>query len=167
MKIAFLSLYYGQSNRGAETFVSELSSRLNRKNTVDVLSGGSKKLPNWPVLWRFFLDPQGIAGFVFAFKNIRKIWREKYDIVIPLDGGWEALIVRKLTWLYGGKVVISGQSGKGWFDRINILTCPNTFVSLSKWTEAKLRWMNPFISFKHISNGWISKNLVQVDKYSK
>lgn len=153
MKIAFLSLYYGGSSRGAETFVSELSSRLRKNNSVDILAGNSKKLMNWPVLWRFFLDPQGVGVFLFTLKNIRKIWKEKYDVIIPIDGGWEALIVRKLTWLYGGKVVISGQSGKGWFDRINIFCCPNVFVSLSEWSLTKLKWMNPFIQFRYIPNG--------------
>lgn len=159
MKIAFLSLYYGGSNRGAETFVSELSSRLGKNNSVDILSGNSKKLANWPVLWRFFLDPQGIGVFLFTLKNLGRIWKEKYDVVIPMDGGWQALIIRKLTWLYGGKVVISGQSGKGWFDRVNILSCPNAFVSLSQWSQKKLKWMNPFINYKYIPNG------VDLDKF--
>lgn len=159
-KIAFISLYYGGSSRGAETFVSELSSRLRKNNSVDIIAGNSKKLPNWPILWRFFLDPQGIGGLLFALKNIGKIWKRKYDVVVPVDGGWEALIVRKLTWLYGGKVVISGQSGKGWFDRINILACPNVFVSLSSWSLKKLQWMNPFIKYRYIPNG------VDLEKFS-
>jgi len=159
MKIAFLSLYYGGSSRGAETFVSELSLRLAKNNSVDIISGNSKKLDNWPILWRLFLDPQGIGVLLFTSKNIGKIWKEKYDVIIPMDGGWQALIVRKLTWLYGGKVVISGQSGKGWFDRINILSCPNVFVSLSHWSQEKLKWMNPFIKYEYISNG------VDLDKF--
>jgi glycosyltransferase involved in cell wall biosynthesis len=105
------------------------------------------------VLWRFFLDPQGIGVLLFVLKNVGKLWKTKYDIVIPMDGGWEALIVRKLTWLYGGKEVISGQSGKGWVDRINILCCPNIFVSLSSWSLRKLKWMNPFIKYRYIPNG--------------
>jgi hypothetical protein len=113
MKIAFLSFYYGGSNRGAETFVSELTLRLSKNHSVDIIAGNSKKLSNWPFLWRFFLDPQGVGIFMFTLRQIKKIWKGKYDIVIPLDGGWEAFIVRKITWLYGGKVIISGQSGKG------------------------------------------------------
>lgn len=121
MKIAFLSLYYGGSSRGAETYISELSLRLRRSNSVDILAGGSKKLSNWPILWRIFLDPQGIGVFLFAIRNIKKIWKEKYDVVIPMDGGWEALIARKITWLYGGKVVISGQSGKDGLTELTFL----------------------------------------------
>lgn len=161
MKIAFLSFYYGGSNRGAESFVSELSSRLKENNSVEILSGNSQKLMNWPILWRFFLDPQGIGVLMFTFRNISKIWANKYDIVIPMDGGWEALLVRILTWLYGGKVVISGQSGKGWFDRINILSFPNIFISLSTWTLQQLKWMNPFINFEYIPNG------VDLNKFEK
>jgi glycosyltransferase involved in cell wall biosynthesis len=153
MKIAFLSLYYGKVNRGAETFVFELSQRLRKDHRVDVISGGSKPLASIPILWRFFLDPQGIGVLLFTLKNIGKIWKEKYQIVIPIDGGWEALLIRILTWSYGGKVVISGQSGKGWFDRINILSSPNSFVALSVWSLDKLKWMNPFVNSIYIPNG--------------
>jgi len=153
MKIAFLSFYYGGVDRGAETFVLELSDRLKRNHEVDIISGNSAPLATWPVLWRLFLDPQGIKVLLFTLKNIGRIWRKKYDIVIPMDGGWEALLVRKLTWLYGGRVVISGQSGKGWFDRINILTFPNAFVSLSGWALKKLKWMNPAVKYEYIPNG--------------
>ncbi len=153
MKIGFLSFYYGGVNRGAETFVLELSKRLSENNEVGVISGNSKPKASWPVLWRFYLDPQGIGVLRFTIKNLRKIWKEKYEIVIPMDGGWEALLVRIVTWFYGGKVVISGQSGKGWFDRINILTSPNAFIPLSNWTLNKLKWMNPFVKFVYIPNG--------------
>ena len=153
MKIAFLSIYYGGADRGAETFVLELSERLKKNNEVDIISGSSKPLAIWPVLWRFFLDPQGIGVLLFTLKNVGRIWRKKYDIVIPIDGGWEALLIRKLTWLYGGRVVISGQSGKVWFDRISILSFPNAFVALSNWALEKLRWMNPIVKYRYIPNG--------------
>ena len=56
---------------------------------------------------------------------------KKYDIVIPVDGGWEPAFIRIATWIYGGKMVISGQSGKGWDDRNNLWSFPNVFISIS------------------------------------
>ncbi|MFN4150502.1 MAG: hypothetical protein ACK4IX_06135 [Candidatus Sericytochromatia bacterium] len=40
MKIAFLNIYNGVVNRGAETFVKELASRLAKKHKVDVFQAG-------------------------------------------------------------------------------------------------------------------------------
>ncbi len=153
LKIAFLSLFYGGVSRGGETFVSELSLRLRKNNEVEVIAGNSGSKPNWPILWRFFIDPQGVSVLIFTLKNLRKIWREKYDVIIPMDGGWEAILTRLITWLYGGKVVISGQSGKGWFDRINILSCPNVFIGVSTYSLNALKWMNPLIKYEYIANG--------------
>lgn len=153
LKIAFVSLFYGGVDRGAETFITELSSRLKTNNEVDIIAGNSKPKSNWPILWRLFVDPQGIGVLVFTLKNLGKIFREKYDVVIPMDGGWQALLIRITTWLYGGKMVISGQSGKGWFDRINILSSPNAFVGISSYSLKALKWMNPFIRHEYIPNG--------------
>lgn len=153
LKIAFLSIHYGAVDRGAETFVKELSERLSRKHKVDIIAGRSLPLPRWPLLWRFFLDPEGVKVFLFTIRNIGKIFNERYDVVIPIDGGWQALLVRACTLLYGGKMVISGQSGKGWFDRINILSSPNVFAPISTFSLKKLKWMNPLIKFQYIPNG--------------
>lgn len=153
LKIAFISLFYGGVNRGAETFVKELSTRLKENHEVDIIAGNSKPRPNWPILWRFFLDPQGISVLFFTLKSLSRIWNSKYDFIIPMDGGWQALIIRLVSWLRGSKVVISGQSGKGWFDRINILTSPDLFVGISSYSLKALRWMNPFIKYEYIPNG--------------
>lgn len=153
LKIAFLSLFTGGVERGGETFVAELSKRLSMNHYVEVIAGNSKALANWPILWRFFLDPQGIGVMKFTLKNFGKILKERYDVVIAMDGGFEAIIARVATWIYGGKLIISGQSGKGWFDRINILSCPNAFVAISNFSLRKLKWMNPFIRYAYIPNG--------------
>lgn len=153
LKIAFLSLFSGGVNRGGETFVAELSKRLSVNHAVTVIAGNSKALPSWPILWRFFLDPQGIGVLKFALKNFSRLIREKYDVVVAMDGGFEAILARLATWLYGGKLIISGQSGKGWFDRINILSSPDAFVAISSYSLRKLRWMNPFIKYSYIPNG--------------
>jgi len=146
MKILFLNIYQGLVSRGVETFVSELSKRLRKKHEVIVISGKKLSLKRWPILWRFFIDPQNLSIGWFTLKNLPKIWREKPDVVIPLNGGWQSALIRLITWLYGGKMIIAGQSGKGWADRINLWSFPDVFVALSsrslKWTKK----VNPLLS---------------------
>src|SRR6185369_2202145 len=83
MKIAFLNKYQGKVNRGAETFVSELSKRLSKAHQVDVISD----------------------------INYLNLMKSKYDIIIPTNGRLQALIIRIICWLTGAKMIVSGQSG--------------------------------------------------------
>ncbi len=154
MKIVFLNISQGQVNRGAETFVLELSRRLKKMgHEVSVISGQSKTSKRWPILWRLFIDPQSIAVFLFTLKKLPALWREKYDVVIPVNGGWQPALVRLITWLYKGKMVISGQSGMGWDDRNNLWSFPDTFVALSTKAKNWAKRANPFVKIKYIPNG--------------
>ncbi len=125
MKIAFINIYQDKVNRGAETFVHELSKRLSKNHEVDVLTS----------------------------LNVFELFRKRYDIVIPTNGRFQAALVRKITWLYGGKVVISGQSGIGFDDRVNLYTFPNCFVALSDFQLAWARKINPLVRVVKIPNG--------------
>ena len=66
LKIAFLSRYLGIVNRGAETYVLELSKRLSKNHDVDILTGTDSDS-----LW--------------------KMTSGKYDLVIPTNGRMQAL----------------------------------------------------------------------------
>ena len=153
MKIAFLNIYQGLINRGAETFVKEVSERLAKDHEVKIFSG--KKIPpaRWSVLWRLFIDPQGLIIAWFTLKCLPEIWREKYDVVIPVNGGWQAGLVRLATWLYGGKMVVSGQSGMGWDNRNNLWCFPDAFVPISSSASRWAGKVNPFVKVKYIPNG--------------
>ena len=154
LKIAFLSISHQAVERGAETFVSEVSKRLKvRGHDVDILSARKAHLPRWPILWRFFLDPQGVQVCLFTLKNLTKIWKKKYDVVIPVDSGWQPAWVRLTTWLYGGKMVISGQSGKGWDDRNNLWSFPNAFVAISSHLADWAKKANPLVKIEYVPNG--------------
>jgi len=143
LKIAFLNITQGRINRGGEVFVKELARRLSKNHSVDIISG-QKTLPKrWPVLWRFFVDPQGLLIAVFTIKNLPQIWKKKYDFVIPVDGGWQPALVRLTTWAYGGKMVISGQSGIGWDDRNNLWSFPDHFVAISSKAVGWAKKANP------------------------
>lgn len=125
MKIAILNKYQKQVMRGAETFVSELSKRLSRNHGVDVISD----INYWNLL------------------------KNKYDIIIPTNGRWQAVIVRKIAWLTGAKVIISGQSGAGFDDRINLYAFPDVFVALTEYQKKWAEKINPFVKVVKIPNG--------------
>lgn len=153
MKIAFLNIYQGLVDRGAETYVKELAERLKAKHEVVVIGGNALPPRRWPFLWRFFIDPNGLYIFWWTASKIPLIWKNKFDVIIPLNGGWQPAIIRIITWLYRGKMIISGQSGRGWDDRNNLITFPDAFVSLSTQNKNWAKKTNPFIRVEYIPNG--------------
>lgn len=179
MKIAFLNMYSGLVDRGAETFVHELAQRLSKKHKVVVFQGGPSKATesyevatldmgiDWTrrdtsrTIWAMlFIDYWRRKVFQFSICALPKILRGKFDVVVPLNGGWQSALVRLLTWFYGGKMVISGQSGMGWDDMVNIWSLPNVFVALSSKAKAWAKLNNPFVRVEKISNG------VDLEKFS-
>lgn len=151
MKIAILNGY--QNARGAETFILELSKRLSERHKVVLMQGSKKAVVRWPIIWRFFLDPHGIYTFTFTLKNLFNIFAGKFDVVIPINGGWQPALVRIITRLYGGKMVISGQSGLGWDDKNNLWCFPDSFVALSSFARNWARKVNPWVNVDYIPNG--------------
>jgi glycosyltransferase involved in cell wall biosynthesis len=125
MKIAILNKYQSKVSRGAETFVYELSKRLSKNHEVDVISK---------------------VNYFYLFKN-------KYDLIIPTNGRMQVLMVRMVTWLSGSKMIVSGQSGVGWDDKVNLLAFPNAFVALTKKAERWAKKYNPFVKVIEIPNG--------------
>lgn len=172
MKIAFLNIYNGLVDRGAETFIKELAARLARKHSVTVFQSGDKsggekyKVVKTPiqinvskrrdvktVQGRLFLDYKSRKKALFTIKAIPTILREKFDIIIPVNGGWQPALVRLVTWFYGGKMVISGQAGMGWDERNNLWCFPNAFVALSTKAKNWARRVNPLVRVLKIPNG--------------
>ncbi|MEK7497633.1 MAG: glycosyltransferase family 4 protein [Patescibacteria group bacterium] len=125
MKIAFLNIYQGKVYRGAETFVYELSKRLSKNHEVDVISE----------------------------VNYLEIIKAKYDLIIPTNGRLQVFLVRLITWLTGAKMVVSGQSGKGLDDRINLYAFPDAFVPISTQALRHSKGRNPFVKSVYIPNG--------------
>lgn len=133
MKIAFLNIYQDKVARGAETFVFELSKRLSKNHQVDVIS----KI------------------------NYLEIFKKKYDLLIPTNGRLQAVLVKVIALLSGAKVIISGQSGVGFDDRINLYTFPNVFIALSTKALNWSRRINPLVKSVYIPNG------VDLTKFNK
>ncbi|MBI4058746.1 glycosyltransferase family 4 protein [Candidatus Microgenomates bacterium] len=136
MRIAFLSRYQNKVNRGVETYVAELSARLNQNHEVEVLSG------------------QDADSF-------SRIIKGKYDLVIPTNGRLQALKASIGRISGGYKIIISGQAGVGKDDIWNIfLTAPDVYVALTDfekhWAQ-KWAWKTRIVK---INNG------VDLEKFS-
>lgn len=172
MKIAFLNIYSGIINRGAEAYVFELANRLAKKNTVHVFQSGkangkegytvktlkvkwdwSKKSGNGTFLSMFFLDYWSLEILTWSIRVSKEIIKGKYDGVMTVNGGWEPLALRIATWFSGSKLYISGQSGVGRDDRLNLYSMPNVFIALSSKALSWAKKVNPLVKSVYIPNG--------------
>lgn len=176
MKIALLHYQQGSADRGAETFVHHLSKRLAQKTDLLVFQGGpvAKDLPFSAVqihpdtgcypddhlsvthpLRRFFLDSRKRRESIFTLKSLPRLIRFQPDIIIPLNSGWQSLIISLLSRFLGSKVVIPGQSGPGWYDRWNLWVKPHVFVALTNrqkdWATKACPWSG--VDIVRIPNG--------------
>jgi glycosyltransferase involved in cell wall biosynthesis len=174
MKIAFLSIYSGSIDRGVETVVKELGERLSEKHEIHVYQNGDPTgkekykvfkieiLPgeNWPkdtsgqkIRRKLYLDYYSRKIAVFTLKILPQLVRERYDIIIPLNGGWQVAICSLLRSLHKSKVVISGQAGIGKDDLWNLKWSPDAFIAVTlpmkKWAEKT----NSKIRIEQIPNG--------------
>ncbi len=162
MKIAFLTLYSGYVHRGVETFVKEVGDRLAKKHQVVVFQAGKPtgkekyrveqiglKI-DWENAYatgtlrrKFFLDYWSRLIFFFTLRCWPILRKEKFDFVIPTDGGWEKPICWLLKVLSKTKILVTGQSGPGFDDRWNLFWRPDVFVALSsrakRWAK-KVGW---------------------------
>lgn len=141
MNLAFLSFFNGLSNRGAETFVRELASRLSQKVRVTVYQNG-KPDPRNPYQTKYLPSLYLMPDF-----------DPLPDIIFPVNGRLQA-IQTKLWSLKGkSKIIISGQSGIGIDDRLNLYTFPKVFVSLSDFQLQWAKKINPLVRHAKIPNG--------------
>lgn len=153
MKIAFLNIYQGLVERGAERVVEELAERLKKNHSVKIFVGDKLPPKRWPIVWRAFIDPQGIAIFWWTLKLLPKIVKERFDVVIPTNSGWQPAVIRLITWVYGGKMVIIGHSGAGWDEKNNLWAFPDIFVAPSTTANKWAKSINPFVRRTYIPNG--------------
>ncbi len=172
MKIAILSFYSGNVERGVENWTFELGNRLTKKHEVTVFQAKEERkkvkytvitphiFVNWDnisttnsALRRFFLDYWSVQIAKFTLKVLPELWKQKYDIVIPTNGGWQVAFIRILTWLRGAKMVVVGHAGLGWDDRNNLWSFPDRFVALSKRAENWAKKVTPFVKTVVIPNG--------------
>jgi len=83
-------------------------------------------------LRRFYLDYWNRRQGVFALKVFKLIPKDTKILIIP-GSGWVSLFSRFWCLKNKVKLVITGQSGPGWDDRINLFCRPDVFVALSSY----------------------------------
>lgn len=183
MRIAILSFYSGHLDRGVETWTHELANRLSKdKYEITVLQNGKTRLDadytvvetDLPVNFKgsqfgelFFLDYWSLIVARFTLKVFPYLWREKFDIVIPTNGRWQAWFIRILTWLGRAKMVAVGHAGIGRDEIWNLWTMPNVFVALSTRAREWAERINPFVRSVYIPNGVDLKNFLPGDTQVK
>ena len=152
-----------------ETFAYEIAKRLTEKHKLTVFQAGhavSKKFKvievktfvsppksSQGILGKFYLDWQSLKVLIFSLKILPKILNGKYDLIIPLNGGWQTLIFRIFSKITSAKILISGHAGIGSDDAFNLLLRPDVFVAL---TKAEFDWAERLVPEVHkviIPNG--------------
>ncbi len=124
MKIAILSFYSGKYYRGVETYVDELSQRLKK------------------------------FGYqVSIHKNIRDHVNPATKIVVSTNGRFDAILAKLWCLIHRAKLIIPGQSGIGWDDKLNLWMFPDIFVGLTKYQCNWAKKINPLVKTVRIPNG--------------
>lgn len=147
MKIAFLSYYSGNVNRGVETFVHELGNNLVKLGHQVVVYQSGPRLP---------AATYGVNKLV----SLYKLPKLDADVVIPTNGRFQSLLCRFWCLIHNKKMIISGQSGLGIDDRFNLWLFPNVFVALTQHQARWVKSLNPFVKLATIPNG------VDLEKFS-
>lgn len=172
MKVAFLSFYSGEIQRGVETYVHELANHLVAKGIeVVVFQNGPKiKNSNYHTIsidikidWK---KESGGKKFISYWSWIIKDFTHAVleqmpsdvDIVIPTNGEWQSVLTKIWCITNKKKMIISGQSGVGLDERINLYTFPDYFVSLTKYQLSRSKSRNSYIKHMVIPNGVDTKS---------
>lgn len=155
--VAFLSIYSGVVDRGVETFVIELSKRLSKKYNVSIFQAGSaisnkeirtytlsafasKPVQSKNPLSKIYLDVNSIRILFFTLACLPKLLKNRFDVIIPLNGGWQIVLIKIISAFTKSRVIVSGQAGIGADDAWNLFLRPDIFVALTtsqkNWAQA-------------------------------
>lgn len=170
MRIAILSFYNGQIDRGVEVAVEALARGFSKNHQVTIFQAGDRKGINvntkilntecdWrqdtsESVWRnWYLDYYSRKITLFTLKFIPYLIKFKYDLVIPTNGGWQVLICRLVTWLLRKKIIVQGNAGIGRDDLWQLMCFPDHFIAISPQGFDWVKNMFPWIKKSHISYG--------------
>jgi glycosyltransferase involved in cell wall biosynthesis len=143
IKVAFLSFYQKRISRGVENWLKEFKAHCPLAMEVKIFSPAKiRSVFNdySHSFWRkLFLDPDSRA----IFNHSRKIFSQlkNFDIIIPLNGGWQTLLVKIASLVYKNKMVLVGHPGLGYDERWNLLWRPDLYISL---TRAQGKWVRRY-----------------------
>ncbi|MDO8487531.1 MAG: glycosyltransferase family 4 protein [Candidatus Curtissbacteria bacterium] len=167
--IAILSFYSGVVERGVETFTLEISKRLAKNYNVTIFTAGPvlqqkfkvkeiKAFAKPPksskgILGKFYLDWQSLKILLFTLRVLPVIFKNKYQVIIPLNGGWQIAVLRTFSKLSGSKILVSGHAGIGSDDAWNLFFRPEVFVALTKTQSGWAKKLVPEVKTVVIPNG--------------
>ena len=168
-KIAILSFYSGIVDRGVETFAFEIAKRLAVKDKVTVFQAGHSPSEKFRIreiktlaakpksqkgfLGKIYFDWQSLKILLFTLIILPQIIKGKFDIIIPLNGGWQTVLIRIFSKILKSKVIISGHAGIGSDDAWNLLFKPDVFVALTAQEQKWARKLAPEVKTALIPNG--------------
>ncbi len=181
MKILFLNIYSGINRRGAESFTNELANRLGRNNSVTLFQAGNQSskqtveiktfnmnvqqpqetLPDsriGKVQKRLFLDSANRSVLLFTLKTIPLILRSAFELLIPINGFWQLLLLKLFQPFKRYKILVIGNSGPGWDERFNLYLKPDVFVATTEPSAAWAKKIAPWTSVEYIPYA-IDKNI--------
>lgn len=177
MKIAFLSFYSGVVFRGVETYVHELAERLSKlghevtvyQNGKLVYGGSYKtvsigvkvemyKSGNVAVLLNQFVGAN--ADRKFTQKVLKQLDKD-LDIVVATNNRFQAFLCRVWCLFKKAKLVIPGQGGPGFDERLALFSFPDAFVPLSGFQRKWAKRANPLVFVSDVIH-----NGVALEKFS-
>jgi len=145
MRVAFISYYQNFVNRGVERWLKNLIPNLDSKIEVKVFSPSKTKLKppyySSSFLRKFFLDSSSLAIFCHTKKILSQL--KNFDLIIPLNGGWQTLLTKLISRKFGSKLIVIGHSGLGRDDRWNLSCRPDLFIAL---TQSQAKWARQYYS---------------------
>lgn len=156
MKISILSFYQGLANRGVERYVAELKKHLTSGYQIRVYAAPknfSLAKKTCPFLRRFYLDFNNRQVTGFTLKTLKELWREKPDVLMPTNNGWQSIFSKIFSLLTGTKLVLAGHSGLGQDDKLNLWLFPDVFVTFSENQKAWAESINPRVKVVKIAHG--------------
>lgn len=103
-------------------------------------------------LRRFYLDYWNRKQGEFTLSVLRQIDKDVDAVIIP-GSGWVSLFCRLWTWVHKKKLIVAGQSGPGWDDRISLWCRPDLFIALSKHAGKWARGAGFGVRVEVIPNG--------------
>lgn len=158
MKIAFLHMTMGITDRGSEVVIDQLATALAQHNEVLVIQSGPTQPKPYQVkrvqpmniapppapnkffdklLFRMHLDQESGAVAEFTRASLPEIKKFNPDIIVAVNGSLQLHILQGLA--LQAKVVAFGHAGIGYHDRDVLRARPDLFVALTRSAEV---WAN-------------------------
>ena len=150
MRIAFLHLTMGLTDRGSERVVAQLATALSNRHQVLVIQAGPvspqayqvkrvyplKQAPETApahllskLLFRLQLDPNSRAVVQFTSAALSPLSRFAPDVIVAINGPLQVRILRGRTpW---AKIVTFGHAGIGYHDLATLSERPDLFIALT------------------------------------